>query len=284
MAWRIAQKNDIPAIKEFILSREWRSVAFSAHLKEGISLSADKKYTILVNSSAGWITDTIMLTPTGTIIPVLSAGCCLSSPGRRVPAAVIRCHTPLYSVIGIDRDVQAVEKLINRNFQKKIAYYLMIIKKSDLKSNPPLPRDKMQIRQARGRDIQKLMPLQENYEKEEVCLDPGHFSRKVCYANLKKILASQTTFIAEEDGKILAKAGTNARGYRVAQIGGVYTLVEKRNQGIGFAVMQELLKQIFTSKEMACLFVKTANTSAITLYRNLGFILQEKYRISYYNI
>ena len=115
-------------------------------------------------------------------------------------------------------------------------------------------------------------------------LNPGRFSRKCCLENLKKNMIQEIIFVAEREGSLVAKAATNARGYHVDQIGGVYTVREKRSQGIGFAITGELLKYIFNTKQTVVLFVKTANAAALKLYRNLGFREAEKYRITYLNV
>jgi predicted GNAT family acetyltransferase len=83
---------------------------------------------------------------------------------------------------------------------------------------------------------------------------------------------------------VVAKAGTNARGFGVDQIGGVFTLEKLRNSGIAFRVMEELLRQVFAHKDMACLFVKKDNLPALALYKRLGFATADSYRISYFQI
>jgi ribosomal protein S18 acetylase RimI-like enzyme len=46
--------------------------------------------------------------------------------------------------------------------------------------------------------------------------------------------------------------------------------------------MEELLRRIFAEKQTACLFVKTNNLPALSLYRKLGFRIGDGYQISYF--
>jgi uncharacterized protein len=91
-------------------------------------------------------------------------------------------------------------------------------------------------------------------------------------------------FAAEEGGVIVAKAGTNARGFGVDQIGGVYTLPARRGRGLGYALMVALLAEIGAEGRMPALFVKPGNAPARALYRGLGFRDIGDYRADYFDV
>ena len=138
---------------------------------------------------------------------------------------------------------------------------------------------------ARGSgDAALLFPLQRAYELEEVVIDPALFSDATCLKLLRQGLRNELVFHASRDGRPLAKAGTNARGYGVDQIGGVFTVASERGKGLARIVMAALLEAIFAEKPAACLFVKKANTPAIALYERLGFATVGGYVISYYGL
>ena len=99
---------------------------------------------------------------------------------------------------------------------------------------------------------------------------------------LRKNLKKQVVFLAESNGIPLSKAGTNSRGFHADQLGGVYTREDRRNQGIAYWVMEALLGCLKESRNVATLFVKRDNTSAIALYEKLSFRIRDNYRISYY--
>ena len=68
---------------------------------------------------------------------------------------------------------------------------------------------------------------------EEVVIDPSHFSDAQCMKFLKHSLKEELVYVAERDGLPVAKAATNARGFGVDQVGGVYTVPAERNKASG---------------------------------------------------
>ena len=140
------------------------------------------------------------------------------------------------------------------------------------------------VRRADAADANFLFPIQKLYELEEVVITPSHFDDGQCLRSLRIALKEQIVYVAELSGAAVAKAGTNARGYTVDQIGGVYTVPSERGKGLGKAVVSELLKNVFSEKKEACLFVKKHNRSAIALYERLGFAPVNDYVISYYGL
>ena len=153
---------------------------------------------------------------------------------------------------------------------------------SPIRGKPTIYVDGVQLVTVYPRDVEALLPLQIRYELEAVVINRQKHSEQVCRQNLKRTLRQQLVLLAEQNGKVVAKAGTNARGFHTDQIGGVFTVESKRNSGLAFRVMEELLRRIFSEKPTACLFVKKDNLPALSLYRKLGFRSAEGYQISYY--
>ena len=89
-------------------------------------------------------------------------------------------------------------------------------------------------------------------------------------------------FIVEK-GSAVAKAGSNAQGFSYIQIGGVYTVETKRNEGYGAEVLKFLISKIIKKGKKACLFVKKDNSPAIQLYTKVGFSIRDAFRISYFH-
>jgi predicted GNAT family acetyltransferase len=138
------------------------------------------------------------------------------------------------------------------------------------------------IRRTVASDLDALTPLQEAYEREEVLTAIHEFNQAACRASLARAIDRQLMFAAVEGGVIVGKAGTNARGFRVDQVGGVYTLPERRGRGVAGALMAALLAQIEGSGKTASLFVKPCNAPALSLYRRLGFADIGDYRADYF--
>ena len=127
-----------------------------------------------------------------------------------------------------------------------------------------------------------IYPLQREYEKEEVLLQPERFNPLICMTHLKETLNSQIVFAARRGRRFTAKAGTNARGVNWSQIGGVYTLPELRGQGISRRLMQRVLNSLYSARQGASLFVKPENLPAVHLYQSLGFYQTSRFSIAYY--
>lgn len=184
--------------------------------------------------------------------------------------------------MGIGRSVAAVETHMPVMPTTRIEYFLMTVSRRGLKPALPSLDRRVRVRVANASDAEALFPLQKGYELEEVVIDPYHFNDEQCMRLLKRTLREELVFIAERDGVPVAKASTNARGFLVDQIGGVYTNPGDRGGGFAKVVVSELLQRIFQEKEAACLFVKKRNRPAISLYERLGFEPVTEYVISYY--
>ena len=128
----------------------------------------------------------------------------------------------------------------------------------------------------------RLTPLQVAYEKEEVVFDLLNYNVQLSVAALRKSLSKQMIFALEKDGVLVSKAGTNAAGKSVVQLGGIFTVESQRGKGYAKMVLNHLLSEIAAQKKRAVLFVKTHNERARSLYRSCGFQKIGDYEILYY--
>jgi predicted GNAT family acetyltransferase len=190
------------------------------------------------------------------------------------------------SIIGMARDVLRYEAASGLTPQASIAYRLM----SRAEEAPP-PLDfsapaypGLIVRRACPADLDVLLPLQEAYEREEVLTPIHQFNPAACKASLARSLERQLVFAAEESGVVVGKAGTNARGFRIDQVGGVYTLPERRGRGVAAALMAALMAEILMQGRKPALFVKSTNAPALALYRGLGFEDIGDFRADYFDI
>jgi hypothetical protein len=104
----------------------------------------------------------------------------------------------------------------------------------------------------------------------------------LCRNLLKASLKNELTYYAEHRGNVVAKAGTNARGFRFDQLGGVFTAPAYRNRGVAARVLAALLRDANKDGRRACLFVKDHNAAAVRLYEKLGFQIRDRFRIAYF--
>jgi predicted GNAT family acetyltransferase len=277
MSWRHATRRDLGAILDFLLRDEALCVPFTSRLRSG-TRGCDVYFD---TDDAGAVSESFLHTSSGLLLPVLSRndGC------RDGLQDLLRDLNPIvHSVMGVGRCVQAIEALLPLPPTTRIEYFLMTVARAALRPVLPSEGPAVQVRRADQYDAEILFPLQKGYEMEEVVIEPSHFSDAQCMKFLKHSLKEELVYVAERDGTPVAKAATNARGFSVDQVGGVYTVPQERGKGIGAVVVTELLRAMFLEKEAACLFVKKYNRPAIALYDRLGFAPVTDYVISYYGL
>ena len=287
MTWGPARDETLPELMRFLSIREWGCVTFSSRLINGgsIALPARRDNRISVCRSDGddSICGAVLHTGHGFYYPVFH-------PDDRTPTELwiselrkaLRLSTSrVHSIMGLRRDVEALESMVPRNATHRIEYFLMVETDNGEVDNPGFPAG-LEFRRATAKDAERLFPLQRAYELEEVLLAGDRFDAETCMYHLGQNLAEQIIYVAEIDGYPVAKAGTNARGLRFDQIGGVFTRPEYRGRGIGGAIMRRLMRTLASEGKLCCLFVKKHNAPAIAMYMRLGYVVRDEFRITYY--
>jgi predicted GNAT family acetyltransferase len=276
MSWIPGSKKHEAAVLRLVLQNEALCVPASARIREQAG-----SFTLYVNGSENGADarECILYTHHGLLLPILPCG----GGGDGLERIILERSPSVHSIMGVGDWVRKIESLMPLPPSTSIAYNLMTIASQDVIS-PAGASSSPVIRRASPSDAEALFPLQKSYENEEVVINPRAFNALQCMRLLKKSLGEELIFFAEKDGVPLAKAGTNARGFGVDQIGGVFTVPEERGKGYAEAVMRVLLTFIFEEKREACLFVKKTNHAANSLYLKLGFKTAEDYLISYYGL
>ncbi len=290
MKWRRAGKRDLSQLLAFLLPSEWRAVPFTSRLRkqDRKTFPSSLEASVLVCRQGSEVLGTMMLTSAGLLLPAFSPSV---GDSRMLPPAPFPGWNDLkfrlYSIMGPSGEVSWLKQQLSLSPAATVDYHLMVQSREVFASatresipNPP----GLIIRTAYPRDVNALLPLQIRYELEEVVINRQRYSEQICRQNLKRSLRQQLVLMAEQNGQVVAKAGTNARGFATDQIGGVFTAENERNSGIAYRVMEELLRRIFAEKRTACLFVKKDNRPALSLYRKLGFRVADGYQICYFKM
>lgn len=97
--------------------------------------------------------------------------------------------------------------------------------------------------------------------------EAGEMSRDE--VSLRRVLTHGRIFVAEDGGRIVSAALTNAETPEMAMIGGVFTLPAWRNRGHATACMRALCRDLLRQRLQPCLFYD--NPRAGSVYRRLGF-------------
>lgn len=281
LRWRRAQKADLPALGDFLKEREERRVGFSGRLlSEGrLALPSPLRGAVWLAGEAPALTGAILCHPSRLAFPIFPA----EKAGDRDLGLLAKYFSPA-SVIGMAEDVMRYEGIMGLEPKAAVRYIMMSHNASESARGaaPAAAYPGLGIRRAVLGDLDALMPLQEAYEREEVLTSIHEFNRSACRASLARALERQLLLVAEEGGVIVGKAATNARGFGVDQVGGVYTVPERRGRGVARALVSELLALIGEEGRRASLFVKTANAPARNLYLGLGFEEGGEYLARYY--
>ena len=278
MGWRYAEATDLERVVRSLRRREWAYVPFSARLTGGgwWHRWQRRAWTVVLEQNDAEQPSAVLVTRTGLVLPALRNGRPLPPTLRPL---IRRCCRSPQSVMGTRGDVLRIQELLGRGYAM-VDYSLMTVDAASFRP-PPLPPE-LQIRRGRQRDAGRLFELQRAYELEEVILDASRFDAELCRSLLRRSLQRELVYFGTIHGHPVAKAGTNARGFAVDQIGGVFTEAARRRRGYGGAVLSALLHNLFAAGKSAALFVKLDNTMAIRLYEDLGFVARDRYRICYY--
>ena len=277
--WRHASSaEDLERVVAGLRRREWAYVPFTARLTGAAPRRPRPRPTcrILVDESGSEHPSSLLVTRSGLLLPALYVDRPLP---RELRPLIYRVCGRLHSVMGVRGDVRRVQELFGRGYAV-VDYLLMTVDAAT--SRCPARPPELRIRRGRPRDARRLFELQRAYELEEVLLDGARFNGDECLRLLRRSLQRELVYFGTIDGHPVAKAGTNARGFAVDQIGGVFTEAKRRGRGYGSSVMEALLRSVFTAGKSASLFVKPDNGAAVRLYERLGFVTRERYRICYY--
>lgn len=305
-AWRRAGRADIPALSAFLSEREERCAGFSGRLlreapgggaelrlptplRGGVWIAVPSGAAAAVDSIAG----ALLCHPSGLAFPLLpgrGADAGEDPLGRELARLSAARVWRAASAAGPADDVERLEEIAGLEPLVRVGYETMRLGAAAVAGFAQRGASEagaFAVRRAGPPDLDLLFPLQEAYEREEVLTPIHEFNPAACRAALARSLELQLVFVAEEipargPRRAVAKAQTNARGFRVDQVGGVFTLPERRGRGAAAALMAVLLAEIGRAGRGASLFVKPGNAPALALYRGLGFEGIGAYRADYF--
>jgi len=135
---------------------------------------------------------------------------------------------------------------------------------------PAVPR-LPELRPARREDYALVYESGARLRAEELLEDPRE-TDPVAYARrCEEDCRDGHTFVWRDARGLVFRASVSALTPDAAQISGVWTAPEWRNQGVARRALAELCARLLVRSREVCLFVNDVNAPAIALYHRLGF-------------
>ena len=272
MSWTVCEKNETADVISYLEKQEPLSVSMLSRISRQKKSSPrfpvhERLFTR--KDSKGTIDGVILVLKRGMVYPMVSGlRDDAETEQREVREILIKLRDPVSSIIGESESVCLVSNSAKRTKYTGIDYDFLENREKDIELKA-LPSG-YSIRIAGVKDAGIIFPLQAAYEKEEVLISEDRFNSIASFSNLEHDLETETVFILEKDGIPVAKAGTNARGSRYAQIGGVYTLPAFRGRGFGRATVSALVNYL-SGISFPPAFSSKRKQQTKSLYSSIGF-------------
>lgn len=284
MKWTLCGNPDFSAFVDFALQKEWEHTFITSRLiaGSGFRLPPKNRFPIFLLKDKSSLRAACMVTPWGGLFPLFKS---IDPPDDKdLKSLVTRLKYSLkriYSIMGTEERTDLLRPHLNESKEFSVNYNLMIRKEKSFV--PPLPEKGIySILKAGPDDAASLLGLEIDYQKEEVFIDPTQIDSSRIYHNLRSSLNEQIIYYVSNGILPVAKAGTNAIGYKWNQIGGVFTDKSFRGCGISTWLMHYLLDILEKEGKKTVLFVKDNNQAAEKVYNKLGFEKAKKFNITYY--
>lgn len=279
--WKKAQVQDLPELIKQLSRREWENMHFSSRIfnKGKPRLPGWKGSVYLLKDFRHNIKAALMFWERCQLFPLFPEEG-LSLPELQAIMPLCTKEAPqLFSLIGRADTVEQLLKILPCGAEDRIEYRLLTL-------NGPFSKPGgvpgLRFKTAGPGDINRLFPLEADYQREEVLRHPEYLNEPYARRLFLRQLKEQLVVYALKGKTPVAKAATNARGFLYNQLGGIFTSPEHRNRGIGLKTLEYLLYKTEKDQRHACLFVKTDNASARALYRNCGFQDRGRFMIAYF--
>ena len=267
----------LAACETFIKMREWSCVYLSEKLIDFKNERRETEFFMLSEGEGGEdCRGVLFVSRAGNVLHCLSPQALESRAWRRELRSFFK-ERKIASVGGEAAANRFVEKACGGLFFSKTDYVFMRrfcdggAKEASAKGAPAPKGTAVHI--CAEKDADELLPLQAAYEAEEGGLRDDGLDAAKALMRLRGLLRRETVIACRDSstGRLLGKAGTNAKGFGWNQIGGVYTLPSERGRGIASFLVAELARLSAAEGKSAVLFVKPKNKAARQAYAKSGF-------------
>lgn len=285
MSWRPAGRGISGSLERFLRIEEWKHTNLSSRIrlageKPRFGQIADGRLWIYGDGSR--IDGALFISRFGVVLPAHDPESAGDADREFLRRLLVPRRDRIFSMIGTAVRVNDLEARLGESAGDAETYRIFTGENrapSSLESGFP----ELTLHRADAGDLDRLWPLEKAYQLEEVLRRGSILHERSGRRHFLETLRSQMVFYASLNGRPVAKAGTNARGWNWDQVGGVFVIPELRGSGFGGIVMKSLMAAIRDEGKSPCLFVKDSNPAALALYNGLGFADRGAFRISYWS-
>ena len=133
------------------------------------------------------------------------------------------------------------------------------------------------LRPATAHELELVMPVQAELAFNESGVNPMQVDPKGFRARCLRRIEQERTWVVVEDDRLIFKADVISKTSPVIYLEGIWTRDERRNNGNGVRLMNELTHKLLEDTESLCLLVNETNTRAQSFYRKCGFRFRATY-------
>ncbi|MGD9939279.1 MAG: GNAT family N-acetyltransferase [Clostridia bacterium] len=291
VAWRLVDQGDEPALRSLLLPREIHATSLSERIRTPAPFRNDRDRLLVHPAGIRRLDAVLFLSASGCAMPLVDPGLD-EGQAQGLMSALKACKTVRAfrpaSCVGLESATRALQLAMGWRSALTIRYDAMSLDAADFTPAASAVQSAVifsdtTTRYAVPDDLEALMPVARAYEMEEVSTPMHPYDEAVCRANQARSLARYRVRILEVDGRVAARAQTNAVGYAREQLGGIIVLSQLRGRGYGRRVVTELAASILGEGKGLSLFVKKGNVPARGLYEDLGFRVSGDFRVDYFS-
>lgn len=144
--------------------------------------------------------------------------------------------------------------------------HVMVVERSTLQPQTPAP-----VRRAQRGDIEGLIVAAAAMHQEEMGVDPLLIDAVGWRARMTTLVERGWSWVWTQDATVIFKAELSAWTPEVVQIQGVWSHPAYRGQGVGRCGLGAVCSALFEEVALCSLYVNHYNSSALAMYRRLGF-------------
>ena len=134
-----------------------------------------------------------------------------------------------------------------------------------------------ELRPATADELELVMPVQAELAFAESGVNPMHVDPRGFRARCLRRIEQKRTWVVVEDDRLLFKADVISKTSPVVYLEGIWVRDERRNNGTGVRLMNELTHRLLEHTDSICLLVNETNQRAQNFYRKCGFRFRATY-------